>query len=266
MGRLSAYSLKTSLTASAIILRGTGFMAGYPGGHLSPLFVTLPIPLPPPMYTVTGSRQSQYIPGCSPDSVSSDTSVPFFLSTDFSPGIQTAAYTRAPSVTSGSSPASFLTAQISLLRPGLSLLCPGLSRPGPPVSPFPLTLCFAVSPGSSPGHHTSNTASSPPGVIRETAFSLAPPKSDRTAALAAAAAQVPVVNPFLSSFFSGLFPVSFFCSSFFGITSPCSVPALSPGPASYVNRRLMLPGTLSPFVPSFSRLCLRTTFTGALLL
>src|SRR5215217_2163832 len=131
---------RTSSTEYEIIRRGTSFMAGPPTGSPSPGLVTTPTPSP----------RSSSSPRCSRH--------------------ETRAVRRAPSVTSGSSPASLMTTA---------------SAHEPPRS----------------HRSTSNsTRRSGPflGNFTSTRSCVWPLTRARAAALAAAAAQVPVVQPVLS--------------------------------------------------------------------
>ena len=124
----------TSAMAARIIRRGTGLMAGAPTGRPRPGLVTVPTPTP--------ARSS-------------------VLAT-LGDAHSAVAVTRAPSVQSGSSPASLTTTQ----RLGLS--------------------CAAS---------TGNVTRLPLGRRTSTSFGGAPCTRPMTAALAAAEAQVPVVHP-----------------------------------------------------------------------
>ena len=145
-GIASFTSAPTSPAASritcSIICRGTGLTAASPTGSLSPGRVTVPMPSPavnliPPSASLR----------------------------------QTAAITRHPSVTSGSSPASLITPHHGNV-PGI------ISR----------IICR------------------PAGVSTETSAGHLPDNCHSTEAFAAAAAQVPVVTPSLNFFNSIYFP------------------------------------------------------------
>src|SRR5262249_44126403 len=125
----------TSRTAARIIRCGTGLIAGAPTGSPRPGLVTVPTPSPPrnSVRRVLAGAQS------------------------------TAAVTWAPWVQSGSSPASFTTAQ----------------------------RCGTAGSTSSTG----NVTRRPPGSPTSTTRGGAPSTSHETAALAAALAHVPVVQP-----------------------------------------------------------------------
>src|SRR5205807_8547448 len=125
----------TSPSAARIIFRGTGLMAGAPTGSPSPGSVIVPTPSP--------ARRSCPETSAGPNS--------------------TVAVMRAPSVQSGSSPASFTTTASN----------------GSPDGP-----------GS-----TGNVTRSPPGRPTSTVSGRTPVQSPTVAALAAAEAQVPVVQP-----------------------------------------------------------------------
>ena len=125
-------SCTASCTASLIMRRGVLLMAAFPTGWSRPGLVTRPTPSPP----------SILIPGI--------------------PEWATSARTRMPSVTSGSSPLSFRTAQAT---------------------------AFSEMQISS----TSRYSSVPRGVLSRTWGTVSPVSSIRDAALAAAAAQLPVV-------------------------------------------------------------------------
>ena len=133
-----------SPTAWVIIARGTGLMAGPPSSSPRPGLVTTPTPTPP-----SSSR-----PGW--------------------PRQRTVAVSRAPWVTSGSSPASLTTTAIAWL---LARAC---TRPR----------------GSGPA---GRTAGRPPRCVASRRVA-----SAVVAALAAADAQVPVVQPVRSAFFRTL--------------------------------------------------------------
>ena len=143
--RSSPASSKTSATAVSIILRGTELMAAAPTGWSRPAFVTRPTPSPPSMIT---------------------RAFPVFSGRNLA-----WAKTRRPSVTSGSSPASFFTAQ--------------------EAAPFPAF--FSIS-----GTRTIW----PAGVISSAVSGHMPETRKETAPWAARAAQVPVVYPRLSIFLS----------------------------------------------------------------
>ena len=120
---------------SRIIWRGAGLMAGSPGGRGSPARVTVPTPSP--------ARKVTPVPGMPARIV---------------------AITRAPCVTSGSSPAS--------------LTIPALAPP---------------SKGSAIAREKAGRA--PPGSAISTRSGKSPVRHPRYAALAAAVAQAPVVQP-----------------------------------------------------------------------
>ena len=125
-------SRTASCTASAIMRRGVLLMAAFPTGWSRPGLVTRPTPSPP----------SILIPGI--------------------PEQATSARTRIPSVTSGSSPLSFRTAQ-------------------------------ETAPSEKQISSISRYSSVPRGVLRRTCGTFSPVRSIRAAAFAAAAAQLPVV-------------------------------------------------------------------------
>src|SRR5262249_5619661 len=122
----------TSLSAARIMRSGTGLIAGAPTGNPRPGFVIVPTPGP-------ARRRVAHSPGA---------------------GHSTAAVTRAPSVQSGSSPASFTTTH----RAGASL---------------------------STGKRTRR----PEGRPTSTVSGAEPVTSPTAAAFATAVAQVPVVHP-----------------------------------------------------------------------
>ena len=129
-----------SPTAWVIIARGTGLMAGPPSSSPRPGLVTMPTPTPP-----SSSR-----PG--------------------SPRQRTVAVSRAPWVTSGSSPASLTTTAIAWLSLRVHSSTGKLTR-------------------------------WPDGRPTSTVWGISPVSSAVVAALAAADAQVPVVQPVRSAFF-----------------------------------------------------------------
>src|ERR687892_309051 len=137
---------RTSSTEYEIIRRGTAFMAGPPTGSPSPGLVTMPTPSPRSSSSPCSSRH------------------------------ETRAVRWAPSVTSGSSPASLITMASAHETPRSHL---STSNPTRRSRPFP-------------GNFTSTRAGRRPLT------------SALAAALAAAAAQVPVVQPVLS-----LWPLTF---------------------------------------------------------
>src|SRR5271165_3423582 len=127
----------TSARAARIIRRGTGLMAGPPTGRPSPGLVIVPIPGP--------------------------------LASSLSPAPSrqvTSAVIRAPSVQSGSSPASLTTTAVG-------------GRPG----------------GTGPAPSTAKATRFPLGRPTSTSAGTAPVTRPVAAALAAADAQVPVVKP-----------------------------------------------------------------------
>ena len=135
-------SSQTSRTASRIICRGTRLMAAFPTGWSRPGRVTRPTPSPPSMRTASGEGSPR----------------------------ETVATTGMPSVTSGSSPASFRTVQ----RADPSARRSQVSGTTSTVQPF--------------------------GVRRDRPAGAVPLRRRVTAPSAASAAQVPVVYPQRSCF------------------------------------------------------------------
>jgi hypothetical protein len=125
-----------SPSAARIIRLGTGLIAGAPSANPRPSLVMVPTPSP--------ARRTR----SSPESAQ-----------------RTSAVMRAPSVQSGSSPASFTTT----------------ARP-------------------SPSHSIGKRTRRPAGRPTSTRSGRTPPRSTENAALAAAEAQVPVVHPLRSPF------------------------------------------------------------------
>ena len=159
-GRSSPASSKTSVTAASIILRGTELMAAAPTGWSRPAFVTRPTPSPPSMITRRSRAEAVPVPW------SASRAFPAFSGRNLA-----WAKIRRPSVTSGSSPASFFTAQ--------------------EAAPFPAF--FSIS-----GTRTIW----PAGVMSSAVSGHMPETRKETAPWAARAAQVPVVYPRLSIFLS----------------------------------------------------------------
>src|SRR5512135_2887045 len=144
--------------------RGTGLMAHSPTGTARPGLVTLPMPMPPRIITCSGVTPVGADPCVRPDGQGQTHGSP--PTTSFN---VTVAWILAPLVTSGSSPASLMTKHEA-----------------------------ALSPNSWPRRW--KLALSPPGSVISTSSTTRRSRSINAAPFAAAAAQAPVVKPYLRFF------------------------------------------------------------------
>ena len=145
---------QTRSTCLKIMSLGTGLIACFPTWQLSPAFVTSPIPTPPFIFSIKPPLLYSYHP---PGISGSGGETP------------TRAQICMPWVTSGSSPPSLRTAQLT--QPEARRISSTLRR-----------------------------KRTPPGVSTETCSTASSPNNMAAAAMEAAAAQVPVVYPHLNFF------------------------------------------------------------------